>query len=141
MRPRKEDQEAHIMQTMRDSLNLIGRRLTGAVLHALLVTAVMAPIMTGIAGGFSAIGGSGALLVTLATVVLLTLISLALGGWPAYLRFWGNHDGPYITASLFDDGLTPREKFRLVLKSGCGRFWLALDLGWVTLLAVAMTWR
>ena len=83
------------MQAVLDTPNLLGRRLTGAVLRALLVAAIVAPITTSIVREFSAVDGSGALLLTLAIVVLLTLFNFTLGRWPAYVGFWGGSALPH----------------------------------------------
>lgn len=130
--------------------NLTGRRLAGAVLCALLVTAVTMPIAIGIAGlvvgpqelrakiivtstSFAAFHGrAGLFLVMLATVLVFTLYNFAVGQRQRYAWHWGP-----LVPRLFDDALSARDKFAAVLASGWGRFLLAIDLAWIVLAAFA----
>lgn len=141
------------MQMVLGASSLWYRRvITGAVLHALLVSAIAMLIAIGVTG--LAIGpqplrerifitvdefsffhrGAGILLVMLATILLFMLLSLAVGRWSAYVRAWGQTS---LTARLFDDALTPREKLMVVVKSKWGCLGLALDLGWLGMAALA----
>lgn len=141
------------MQMVLGASSLWYRRvITGAVLHALLVSAIAMPIAIGVTG--LAIGpqplrerifitvdefsvfhrGAGILLVMLATILLFMLLSLAVGRWSAYVRARGQTS---LTARLFDDALTPREKLMVVVKSKWGCLGLALDLGWLGMAALA----
>lgn len=130
--------------------NLTGRRLAGAVLYALLVTAVAMPVAIGIAGllagpqalrakiivtsgNFAAFHGrAGLYLVMLATVLVFILYNLAVGPRHRYPWNWGP-----LAPRLFDDSLSARDKLAAVLASGWGRVLLAIDLGWIVLAAFA----
>jgi hypothetical protein len=117
------------MQMDATASKLMGRRLTGALLHALLLPGLALSIAAPIAG----LRGSGILLAMLATVALLTLSNLDFGRRPAYARFWGSESSRSLGFSprLFDDALTSREKLGIVLTSGFGVAWLALDFLWL----------
>jgi hypothetical protein len=127
------------MQALFDKPNLLGRRVTGAVLHALLAAAMLAPLTISILREFSAVESGRAVLVTLAVIVLVALFNVTLGQWSAYVRFWG--DVPFLTQNLFDDSLTPREKLKVVLKSVWGRVLLMLALVWLAWCVIFWIWR
>ena len=109
----------------------MGRRLTGAVLHALLLPG----LALSIAAPIATLRGPGILLMTLATVVLFTLLNLECGQRPAYVQFWGSHASKNLgfTPLLFDDVLAPRDKLSVVRRSGYSLAWLALGLFWLSL--------
>jgi hypothetical protein len=137
------------MQAINSAPNLMGRRLVGSALYALLFMGISMPVMIWIAGlavgpqalrekflftptEFAALyGGTGMLLVILAIFVLVTLYNLVVGARRRYSIPWGF--GPL----LFDDALSAREKIAAVLASNWCRFLLVCDLGWAAWLVVA----
>jgi hypothetical protein len=127
--------------------SLFGRRLAGSLLYALLVTAVALPIAIWVAGLLAGPqvlrerliitttqfanhhGRAGLFAVMAATVLGLTLFNLLVGPRKRYAWNWG------LGQPLMDDALGAREKLSAVFTSGWGCFLLALDLGWLVLLA------
>ncbi|MBX9841656.1 MAG: hypothetical protein K2Z80_07605 [Xanthobacteraceae bacterium] len=137
------------MQDLTDCPNSLPRRLAGAALYALLLTAVTLPIAVWLVGlvvgppelraqivittaGFGAVHGSlGLYAVILATVAGLTVFNLVVGPRKHHVFDWNL--GP----RLMDDALSPREKVAIVLQSGWGRCLLALLCSWLVLAAFA----
>jgi len=136
------------MQAVTGEPNLMGRRLTSAVLHALIVTGlyqvyvILPLIIVGnlvfrekaiiSLGKSAAIDhlSSGLVLVMLATFALQTLLNLAVGSRPGYARIWGPTLGP-----LLDNGLSAREKLAHVVTSWRGCTWVAYGLVWLVFIA------
>ena len=124
------------MQAVTCDPKLFGRRLTGAVLHALLTT----PFIFVLESGFLHDLQVRHLPALSATVFLLTLFNLTLVRWPAYIKVAskfifvplirdGDDNEPrFLTASLLGEALTAGGKLRLVLKSTWGRIWLTVDI-------------
>jgi hypothetical protein len=122
----------------------MGRRLSGAALHALIVTGlyqvyVIFPLMLfgnllGRAKGIDSLGYTFAgdhvstvlVLVMLATFALQTLLNLAAGSRPGYVRIWGPTLGP-----LLDNRLSAREKLAHVVTNRRGCTKVALCLWWL----------
>lgn len=129
------------MQAIPLAPNLFGRRLTGAVLHALVGTGLALPGAATIAslrGSVVDPHGAVILLVMLVLVVLFTLVNLAFERSPAFAeRVWGRGHTPRV----FDDALTAREKLAVFLKSGWCLFWLAVDLFWLWLALEVYPWN
>ena len=139
------------MQAVTGEPNLMCRRLTGAVLYALLEMPIFLIVSYPIAGlviGPQALrekvleanpvyhfatyhGRSGAFLVMMALVMLLTLKNLvASPRWRKSLG--GNFD-----ERLFDDKLSVREKLAAALMNWWAAFLIPLDIGWIALIALA----
>jgi hypothetical protein len=135
------------MQAVFDTANLMGRRLTGAVLYALLIMGIAMPVFTGIAGliigpqplrdrviitvdRFAAYHGSaGVFFVMLSGVALLTLYNILVGSRARYAWNWA------VIPPLFDDAIGAREKGMRVLTNNWARLLLVLDLAWIVLAA------
>jgi hypothetical protein len=135
------------MQALTDCPNPLPRRLAGATLYALLITAVALPVTTWLVGlvvgppelraqivittaRFGAVHGSlGLYAVFLATVAGLTVFNLLVGPRKRYAFDWNL--GP----RLMDDALSSREKVAVVLQSGWGRCLLVLLSLWLVLAA------
>ena len=118
------------MQAVANAPNLIGRRLTGAVLHALLLAGVILPMLF---GGLPWLRGSALLLAMSAVIVPIALYDLVCWRRPDYVQFWAHEGWRFIgiTPQLFDDALTSRQKLMATLKTGWGVAWLAIVLLWL----------
>jgi hypothetical protein len=141
------NRKEHAMQAVTERPSLLPRRLVGAALYALLMTAVALPVTTWLTGllvgppelraqiiitssRFGAVYGSlGLYGVFFATVAGLTVFNVMVGPRKRYAFNWNL--GP----RLMDDALNSREKAAVVLQSGWGRCLLALLSLWLVLAA------
>jgi len=130
------------VQAFARTANMPGRRLTGALLNALLTTGALYPGMVWLAGlivgpqtlrekiiisvsHFAiAHGRAGVLLVMLASIVLFTLWSLIPGAR-------GHMLDRKVSPLLTDDALTVRDKLRVITGSWWALLLILLNVYWI----------